>query len=178
MAFLSDEQISSFNNDGFLLLENFWNSERVTGLKKRIGEIVSGSSPNDSPNTLGFTKSVFTTKEDRRDADDYFLESGYSIRFFWEEKAWVDGKLIGPPEVAINKIGHGLHDIDPEFQAATYEARIGQICRDLGMSVPVAVQSMYIFKQALVGGEVCAHQGINPKLTADTETQNLHHISS
>ena len=60
MAFLSNEEVSSFNNDGYLLLENFWGSERVTGLKKRISEIVSGASPNDSPNSLGFTKSVFT----------------------------------------------------------------------------------------------------------------------
>lgn len=176
MPFLTTEQVSNFHNDGYLLLDNFWNSETVTDLKQRISEIVSGLNPNDSPHSLGFTKSIFTTKEDRRDADDYFLESGYAIRYFWEENAWVDGKLTRPPEVAINKIGHGLHDIDPKFQAVTYEARIGHICRDLGMSVPIAVQSMYIFKQALVGGEVCAHQGIMSKPTINMGMYYLYHM--
>ena len=161
MSFLTADQISDFDNNGYLVLENFWTEDTVSGLKERIGEIVCSLNPNDSPHSLGFTKSsVFTTKEDRRDADDYFLESGYAIRYFWEENAWVDGKLTRSPDVSINKIGHGLHDIDDKFEAVTYEARIGQICRDLGMTVPTAVQSMYIFKQAYVGGEVCAHQGI------------------
>ena len=101
---------------------------------------------------------MFTTKEQRRHADSYFLESGYAIRYFWEEKSWQDEKLIGPPETSINKIGHGLHDLDPTFEKVTYEPRVGQICRDLGLSMPLAVQSMYIFKQAYVGGEVCPHQ--------------------
>jgi len=59
---------------------------------------------------------------------------------------------------AINKVGHGLHDLDPVFGKWSYEARVGSICRDLGMTRPQAVQSMYIFKQAFVGGEVGAHQ--------------------
>ena len=160
MSFLSDEQVSGFEKDGYLVIEDFWSSVVVSDLKERMNEIITGLSPNDSPHTLGFTKSIFTTKEDKRDADDYFLDSGYAIRFFWEEDAWVDNKLIRPPEVSINKVGHGLHDIDSKFQAVTYEPRIGKICKDLGMSKPLAVQSMYIFKQAYVGGEVCPHQGM------------------
>jgi phytanoyl-CoA hydroxylase len=142
MSFLSVQQISDYEKNGYIVIENFWDTSTVSNLKNRIGEIVAGLNLNDEVHSLGFTKSIFTTKEDRRDADDYFLSSGYAIRFFWEENAWV-----------------GLHDIDPQFSAVTYESRIGQICRDLGMLKPLAVQSMYIFKQALVGGEVCAHQG-------------------
>ena len=159
MGFLSREQISDYERNGYLVIENFWDSSTVSNLKNRIGEIVGGLNLNDSVHSLGFTKSIFTTKEDRRDADEYFLSSGYAIRFFWEENAWVNDTLSRPPELSINKIGHGLHDIDPQFSAVTYESRIGHICRDLGMLKPLAVQSMYIFKQALVGGEVCAHQG-------------------
>jgi phytanoyl-CoA hydroxylase len=136
--FLSPKQIIDFEKDGYILIPDFWNTVTVTDLKDRIGKIVTELDVNGSPHTLGFTKSsVFTTKEDRRDADDYFLDSGYAIRFFWEENAWVDNKLIRPAEESINKIGHGLHDIDEKFEAVTYEPRIGQICRDLGMSVPL-----------------------------------------
>jgi len=79
---------------------------------------------------------------------------------------WVHVLAVKPPIIltcptpgqAINKVGHGLHDLDPEFEKWSYEARVGSICRDLGMVAPVAVQSMYIFKQAFVGGEVGAHQ--------------------
>jgi phytanoyl-CoA hydroxylase len=159
MSYLNADQVSQYHRDGYLVIENFWDTKLVGDLKSRIGEIVSGLNLNDPVHSLGFTKSVFTTNEDKRNADDYFLDSGYAIRFFWEEKAWVNEKLTRPPEESINKIGHGLHDIDPKFAAVTYDGRVGQICRELGMSVPLAVQSMYIFKQARIGGEVCPHQG-------------------
>ena len=33
-----------------------------------------------------------------------------------------------------------------------------QVSRDLGLTTPLAVQSMYIFKQPRIGGEVTPHQ--------------------
>lgn len=43
------------------------------------------------------------------------MGSGDKIRYFWEPKSRKDGKLITSPELAINKIGHNLHDLEPEF---------------------------------------------------------------
>ena len=154
MPYLTVDQVSRFQTEGYLVIENFWNDEVVNNLKHRIHEIVD-QFELVGPNA---PTSIFTTKEQRKHTDDYFLNSGYAIRFFWEENAWVDGKLTCSPNVAINKVGHGLHDIDPLFESATYDPRLGQICKELGMSIPLAVQSMYIFKQALVGGEVSPHQ--------------------
>jgi phytanoyl-CoA hydroxylase len=158
MPFLSEDQVASFHRDGYLVLPDFLDGSTVEELRKRMGEIVNSFDLMALPNSPGFPKTVFTTKEQRRHTDDYFLESGYAIRFFWEEKAWVDGKLVRPPELSINKVGHGLHDLDDNFRAVSYDSRVGKICRDLGMESPLAVQSMYIFKQPLVGGEVGAHQ--------------------
>lgn len=152
LLFLSKEQVDFFNAEGYLVLEQFWDSSIVNDLKTRMGEIVTSLDVSSNPAT------IFTTKEQRRHTTDYFLESGYAIRHFWEENALKDGELIRPPHLSINKIGHGLHDMEPKFEKVTYEKRIGQICRDLGLSIPLAVQSMYIFKQAYVGGEVNAHQ--------------------
>ena len=59
---------------------------------------------------------------------------------------------------SINKVGHALHDLDSEFEAVSYDPRIGQMCRELGLVKPLATQSMYIFKQPRIGGDVCAHQ--------------------
>ena len=123
----------------------------VDDLRCRIAEIVSN---------FDFTENseVFTTKEQSRAAGDYFLSSGDKIRFFWEEKAWEmddantgQKRLIKPPELSINKVGHNLHDLDEKFKAISYDRRIGSICMDLGMKVPKCVQSMYIFKQPYIG---------------------------
>eukprot|EP00638_Chattonella_subsalsa_P003970 CAMPEP_0117734680 /NCGR_PEP_ID=MMETSP0947-20121206/833_1 /TAXON_ID=44440 /ORGANISM="Chattonella subsalsa, Strain CCMP2191" /LENGTH=246 /DNA_ID=CAMNT_0005549535 /DNA_START=190 /DNA_END=930 /DNA_ORIENTATION=+ len=105
------------------------------------------------------SRTIFTTNEQTRFGNDYFLESGDKIRFFWEEDAFDSkGEFKQAKEDSINKIGHALHDLDEVFRQASYEKRIGAIARDLGMSKPLAVQSMYIFKQPRIGGKVGAHQ--------------------
>lgn len=152
MPYLSPEQVEFYHKNGFLLIEDFWGEGVVETLKNRIESIVSTAD-------LTNVKTVFSTKEQARRSDEYFLTSGREIRFFWEEKAWTaDQQLIDAPINCINKIGHGLHDLDSEFEKVSYDARIGAICRDLGQQKPQPVQSMYIFKQPKIGGEVCAHQ--------------------
>jgi phytanoyl-CoA hydroxylase len=151
MSYLTPTQIDSFHRYGYLVLDRFWDGETVDKLRDKMAIILQGLD-------LTRERSIFSTKEQTRTSDEYFLESGYAIRYFWEEKAWVDGELVRPAELAINKVGHGLHDLDADFEAVTYETRVAQICRDLGMALPLAAQSMYIFKQPLIGGEVGAHQ--------------------
>ncbi len=57
--------------------------------------------------------SIFSTREQNRLTDDYFLESGDKIRFFFEEDAFrPDGTLKQSKERSINKIGHALHELD------------------------------------------------------------------
>ena len=67
--------------------------------------------------------SIFSTHEQTRTSDEYFLESGDKIRFFFEENAFnADGSLRQEKATSINKIGHALHDLDPvfdEFSRAT-----------------------------------------------------------
>ena len=92
-------------------------------------------------------------------SNDYFLESGDKVRYFFEEGA-VDkeGKIVADIDRAFNKIGHALHFKDDVFQKYTFEPRIQQIARDVGLKQPAVPQSMYIFKQPGIGGEVVAHQ--------------------
>jgi phytanoyl-CoA hydroxylase len=151
LAYLSAAQVEAFHRDGFLVIPSFWTSATCATLRARIGDIMDKT---DFSNI----KSTFSTKEQERVTDDYFLSSGREIRFFWEAKAYKDGVLNCPPALAVNKIGHGLHDLVPEFEAVSYEARVGAIAHDLGLVKPLACQSMYIFKQPRIGGEVCPHQ--------------------
>ena len=154
MSYLSAEQIEFFQVNGYLVIERFWDEETVVKLRDAINLQIENLDLTDPS-----AGSTFTTNDQTRKSDTYFLESGPKISFFWEERAWDDdGKLKHAPQKCINKIGHGLHDYDPAFESVSYEKRVGDICRQLGMTIPTTVQSMYIFKQAFVGGEVGAHQ--------------------
>src|SRR6185436_4191099 len=102
--------------------------------------------------------SVFTTDEQTRTTDDYFLGSGDTIRFFFEAEALDrDGRLAVPKRRAINKIGHALHDLDPIFERFSRDPRLAQIAAGIGMREPRLFQSMLILKPPGIGGEVGAH---------------------
>ena len=91
--------------------------------------------------------------------DNYFLESGDKVRFFFESNAFdSDGNLQFPKEDCLNKIGHSLHWHDPAFKKATFSENAKNVAKDLGFLDPAVVQGMYIFKQPRIGTEVTPHQ--------------------
>lgn len=51
-----------------------------------------------------------------------------------------------------------MHDLDDVFEQVSYSPYVAGICKSLGYQRPIAVQSMYITKQAEFGGEVRPHQ--------------------
>jgi phytanoyl-CoA hydroxylase len=149
---LSPDQISTYDRDGFLVLENFVVEEACDRLRSRAAELVRDFDPQG-------VVSIFSTREQTRLSNDYFLESGDKIRFFFEENAFLtDGTLRQSKEQSINKIGHALHDLDPVFDSFSRTPEIEQLVSDLGIADPLLLQSMYIFKQPRIGGEVTCHQ--------------------
>lgn len=149
---LSPNQFDQYNRDGFLVLEHFVSRESCAALKSRANDLVVEFDPTD-------VVSIFSTKEQNRIADDYFLESSDKIRFFFEENAFgPDGTLKQPKEQSINKIGHALHDCDSTFNRFSRDNKIEQLVKDLQLTNPLLIQSMYIFKQPNIGGEVSCHQ--------------------
>jgi len=152
MLELSKQQLASYERDGFLVIEDFATPEECERLKKRSEELVRDFDSHS-------VTSIFSTREQTRTSDDYFLDSGDKIRFFFEEDAFApDGVLRYPKERSINKIGHALHDLDPVFEAFSRKPELAAICADLGYRRPLLLQSMYIFKQPNIGGEVTCHQ--------------------
>lgn len=149
---ISPGQVKEYQQDGFLVVENFVEESACDLLRARAEQLVRDFDPHG-------VISIFSTHEQTRTSDDYFLESGDKIRFFFEENAFdANGKLKQSKEQSINKIGHALHDLDPVFDKFSRTKEIQQLVSDLGIHDPLLLQSMYIFKQSKIGGEVTCHQ--------------------
>ncbi len=141
-----------WNKNGYLVFENFYTNNECDVLINKSKKLIE----NFDPNTV---KSIFDTKKQEKVDDKYFLESGDKIRFFFEDKAFdKDGNLIKDKELSINKIGHALHDLDEDFYNFSHRKDLENIAKSINISNPLLLQSMYIFKQPNIGGEVVCHQ--------------------
>jgi len=149
---ITPQQLEEYEAQGFLVLGDFCEDVETNALRTRAEELVREFDPSVLP-------SIFSTHEQNRLTDEYFLTSGDKIRFFFEENAFnPDGTLKQAKEKSINKIGHALHDFDPVFDRFSRSDKIKQLSADLGIENPLLLQSMYIFKQPNIGGEVTCHQ--------------------
>eukprot|EP00126_Sphaerothecum_destruens_P005365 Sdes_comp18722_c0_seq2m9054 len=141
-----------FNENGYAVIPNFLTSEQCDILRRECDKLVDSFDPSQHPNC------IFTTSE-KQNRDEYFITSGDKIRYFFEEKALnSDGKLIVPKNRCLNKIGHALHSLHPVFREYSSSPSIQNILKTLAYKHPAIAQSMYIFKQPKIGGEVNAHQ--------------------
>ena len=106
---LTSEQQATYQRDGYLVLPNFKSPEAMQVLRQRAGDIVDAFIPPAS-------KTIFTTNDQVRLIDRYFLDSAVNTSCFFEEEAFgPDGELRQAKALSINKIGHAMHDLDPVF---------------------------------------------------------------
>lgn len=151
--YLTDTQIQAFRSDGFLVVPNFVSDERCLQLRERAMILAEKHVPSPEEAT------VFTADgKPQHTSDDYFLTSGEQIRCFFEKDAFDErGNLRAEPHLALNKLGHAMHDLDPVFDSFSRTPDLANVAADLGMRDPLLLQSMYIFKQPHIGGEVTCH---------------------
>jgi phytanoyl-CoA hydroxylase len=149
---LSPDQLMSFQSQGYLVLESFTSPEEIHAMRKRMDQLLDEFDCSS-------TSSIFSTKNQKHTTDNYFYESVEKVSFFFEEKAFdEDGNLKQPKQLSINKVGHALHEIDPVFKKFTFSEELSSLLKSLDYKRPVIIQSMYIFKQPGIGGEVVPHQ--------------------
>ena len=149
---LNKEMLNFWNDNGYLIIEDFKTHEECDELINRSKKLIEEQDFNNQ-------QSVFDTVSQSHNDDNYFLESGDKIRFFFEEKANLDEENVKTnKQYIVNKIGHALHDLDDKFIAFSKNEQLDQIARSVGFQDPLLLQSMYIFKQPKIGGEVVRHQ--------------------
>ncbi len=148
-----------YREQGFLVLQSVFSKEAINSIASAAQQIVEEFE-------VDAHHSVFSTSDKDRGRDDYFMESGEAVHCFLEAGA-VDknGRLIRPKSQAINKIGHALHDRVPAFRAFCRQRIFAQVLYALGHEELLLWQTMYIFKQPHIGGEVRWHQDASYLIT-------------
>lgn len=149
---LTSEHKASFDRRGYCVIEDFKPAYELEELRAAAGAIVRDFDAEGE-------RAIFTTKDHARSRDDYFLTSANTVRCFFEEEAFdADGQLGQEKALSINKIGHAMHDLDPVFERFSRDPNCDAVAKGLGLKDPKIWQSMYIFKQPRIGGEVNWHQ--------------------
>lgn len=149
---LKPDQIHDYHDQGFLVLQGFKAADELQALRDRSLAIIDAFEA-DTP------ADVFSSRERALTTDAVLIGSGSGVHCFFEAEAFeADGRLNRPRRLAVNKIGHAMHDLDPVFDAFFRDPRLAAISADIGLEQPLLWQSQVIFKPPGIGGEVRWHQ--------------------
>ena len=154
---ISSDFIDEFDKNGCAIVKNFASASECDDMRNEMSKLIDGWDP----------KSVTTFRTDEKQelaqgSSDYFLDSANRIHFFCEpgvvDEETGDMKPGVSKREVLNKVGHGLHVANPVFMKYAKSQKVAALARVLGWQSPVLPQSMYIFKQPKIGGEVTSHQ--------------------
>jgi phytanoyl-CoA hydroxylase len=141
-----------YEEEGFVVIEGALPSSACTTLLETARRLAAA-------HDFESDREVFRTDDRDAGREDAFFASARTVRGFLEAGALdPHGNLAVPAEHALNKIGHALHDLVPEVQALARSELVQQAFAIAGLADALLVQSMLIFKQPGIGGEVRWHQ--------------------
>ncbi|MDP1880897.1 MAG: phytanoyl-CoA dioxygenase family protein [Parachlamydiaceae bacterium] len=151
-SYLNSDEIARYQKDGYLVIEHFISNEECDALKLEAHNIIHEYA-------LPLSIEVFRSLNRGISQEMHYFEKQASLCIFFNEKAFLaDGSLSLPLDVAVTKISHALHDINHVFSTFSRQNKIAALISDLGLTNPLLVQSMMIFKQPKTGNEVSCHQ--------------------
>ena len=109
---LTAAEVEAYARDGALVLPGFLSPGTCAGLIARAEQLAAAKA-GEGP------RSVFTTTEQARRSDDWFLGSGDQVRCFFEEEAFTaEGELRSSPRrCRSTRSATRMHDLDPVFEA-------------------------------------------------------------
>lgn len=110
--------------NGYALIPKFISPEICQAAMDEINRLVDDFEPTPQQITIFDGDSG---KSSHR-LSKYFLDSASKVSYFFEAKAWKDGKLTVPKRQSINKIGHSLHEHNKLFQDITYTHGVEELC--------------------------------------------------
>ncbi|MFC3053440.1 phytanoyl-CoA dioxygenase family protein [Kordiimonas pumila] len=149
---ITPEMLTCYKDQGVLVLEHLVSADTCDILRQQMAKLVQDFDVTEH-------RTVFSSTSEAHAQESYFLESGHKIHFFFEEGVFDKvGQLQKPIDLALNKAGHAMHDLDPVFNDFCRQPAFETITKGLGLVDPLLLQSMYIFKQPQIGGEVVCHQ--------------------
>ena len=183
-----------FDEHGFWVARGFCDSHEASRMKEAMGKSVrdhwfpEGTSSEEKE---GEKATSFGTDAKSNEArGDPFLESADKVSYFAEptaldsESGSLKSEFSNKDQkmFALCKAGHGLHlpssfrhenkdnkTHEPFFEY-TSSSKLWELVASLGYQDPVVPQSMYIFKNPLVGGAVHSHQDSTFLFTTPRQT--------
>nr|XP_033951810.1 phytanoyl-CoA dioxygenase domain-containing protein 1 isoform X2 [Pseudochaenichthys georgianus] len=159
MDFMTDRDVQKYLEEGYVVLDGLLTPQECDELRQRMGDMVEEMDVPQHCRTTFSTNHDEQLKAQMQGSADYFITSGDRIRFFFEKGVFDDkGDFIVPKQRSLNKVGHALHAYEPLYKQVTHSPKVQGLARKLGLVSPVILQSMFIFKQPGIGGEVTPHQ--------------------
>jgi len=153
-AVLTGPMKDFYETNGYIILDDFLNTQTCEELIAETDKIVREQVPAPEDMVIFVPDNAESVAKQGK----YFAESADTIRPFFENGAFENGKMVVPYSQSINKIGHALAEKNEKFRQITFTSAVRKLAEQLGVIDPRLNQSMCILKPKKIGGEVTPHQ--------------------